>query len=62
MIYVDLTTRFYSQDAIKKVAELRKKGVNITDLFYSAVMTADIEKLLEIQKVKRELKRFRAGM
>ena len=59
MIYVDLTTRFYSQDAIKKVSELRKNGVNITDLFYSAVMTADIEKLLEIQKVKRELKRFK---
>ena len=45
MIYVDLSVRFYGDEAIDKVNALRFSGVNMTDLFYSAVMTADIEKL-----------------
>lgn len=52
MIYVDLSVRFYGDEAIDKVNALRFSGVNMTDLFYSAVMTADIEKLLEEQRAK----------
>lgn len=55
MLYVDLSVRFYGEEAINRVKELRFSGLNMTDLFYSAVMTADIEKLLEKQKAKREL-------
>lgn len=55
MLYVDLSVRFYGEEAINRVNELRFSGVNMTDLFYSSVMTADIEKLLEEQKAKREL-------
>ncbi len=53
LLYVDLTTRFYDQEAIEKINKLRFSGVNMTDLFYSAVMTADIEKLLEEQRTKK---------
>lgn len=53
LLYVDLTTRFYGQKAIEKINKLRFSGVNMTDLFYSAVMNADIKKLLEEQRAKK---------
>ena len=52
MMYVDLTTRYYDQKVIKKINQLRSNGVDMTELFKTAIMTADIEKLLEEQKAK----------
>ena len=52
MMYVDLTTRYYDQKVIKKINQLRFNGVDMTELFKTAIMTADIEKLLEKQRAK----------
>jgi excinuclease UvrABC helicase subunit UvrB len=51
-MYVDLTTRYYDQKVIKKINQLRFNGVDMTELFKTAIMTADIEKLLEKQRAK----------
>jgi excinuclease UvrABC helicase subunit UvrB len=51
-MYVDLTTRYYDQKVIKKINQLRFNGVDMTELFKTAIMTADIEKLLEEQRAK----------
>jgi excinuclease UvrABC helicase subunit UvrB len=53
MLYVDLTTRYYDQKIIKKINQLRFNGVDMTELFKTAIMTADIEKLLQAQKKPR---------
>ena len=52
MMYVDLTTRYYDQKVIKKINQLRFNGVDMTELFKTAIMTADVEKLLEEQRAK----------
>ena len=53
MMYVDLTTRYYDQKVIKKINQLRFNGVDMTELFKTAIMAADIEKLLEEQKTRK---------
>jgi hypothetical protein len=50
MMYVDLTTRYYDQKVIKKINQLRFNGVDMTELFKTAIMTADIEKLISTKK------------
>ena len=52
MMYVDLTTRYYDQKVIKKINQLRFNGVDMTELFKTAIMNADVEKLLEEQRAK----------
>ena len=55
-MYRELVIRAYGEEAIKKVDKLRKSGVDMTDLIMSAIMTADIKKVLRQQKAKqREL-------
>lgn len=46
-MYREIVVRAYGEEAIKKVDDLRKSGIDMTDLIMSAIMTADIEKLLE---------------
>lgn len=51
-MYREIVVRAYGEEAIKKVDDLRKSGIDMTDLIMSAIMTADIEALLE-EKRKR---------
>lgn len=51
-MYREIVVRAYGEEAIKKVDKLRKSGIDMTDLIMSAIMTADIEALLE-EKRKR---------
>lgn len=46
-MYREIVVRAYGEEAIKKVDDLRKSGIDMTDLIMSAIMTADIEKILE---------------
>ena len=49
-MYRELVVRAYGEEAIKKIDQLRKSGINMTELVLSAVMLADIEKLREEKK------------
>ena len=46
-MYRELVIRAYGDEAIGKIDQLRRSGINITELVLSAVMLADIEKLRE---------------
>jgi hypothetical protein len=50
-MYRELVVKAYGEEAIK-IDQLRKSGINMTELVLSAVMLADIEKLRE-EKIKR---------
>lgn len=50
-MYREIVVRAYGEEAIK-VDNLRRSGIDMTDLIMSAIMTADIEALLE-EKRKR---------
>lgn len=52
-MYRELVIRAYGDEAIKKIGQLRRAGVNITELVLSAVMLADVKEVLKQQKVKR---------
>ena len=43
-MYREIVVRVYGQDAIEKVDDLRKAGIDFTDLVHSAVMAFDVEK------------------
>ena len=51
-MYRELVVRAYGEEAIKKIDLLRQSGINMTELILSAVMLADIEKLIK-EKRKR---------
>lgn len=51
-MYRELVVRAYGEEAIKKIDQLRRSGINMTELVLSAVMLTDIEKLRE-EKRKR---------
>lgn len=46
-MYREIVVRAYGEEAIKKIDQLRQSGINLTELVLSAVMLADIKKLLE---------------
>lgn len=52
-MYRELVIRAYGDEAIKKIGQLRRAGVNITELVLSAVMLADVKEVLKQQKAKR---------
>jgi hypothetical protein len=54
-MYRELVIRAYGDDEIKKIDLIRNSGINMTDLILSLVMTADLEKVREKQRAKREL-------
>ena len=51
-MYRELVIKAFGKEEINKIDQLRRAGINLTELVLSAVMLADIEKLRE-EKRKR---------
>lgn len=49
-MYRELVVRAYSDEAIKKIDKIRKSGIDMTDLVIDAIMSVDIEYLLQEKK------------
>ena len=50
-MYREIVIKAFGKEEIKKIDQLRKAGIDMTDLVLAAVMSADIDELLR----KREL-------
>ena len=46
-MYRELVIKAFGEEEIKKIDQLRRVGIDMTDLVLAAVMSADIDKLLE---------------
>ena len=49
-MYRELVVRAYGNEAIKKIDKIRKSGIDMTDLVIDAIMSVDIEYLLQEKK------------
>lgn len=45
-MYRELVVKAFGEDEIKKIDQLRRAGIDMTDLVLAAVMSADIDELL----------------
>ena len=52
-MYRELVVKAYGKKAIKRIDQLRKSGVDMTDLILSSIMIGDIKEILKHQKEKR---------
>ena len=46
-MYREIVIKAFGEEEIKKIDQLRRAGIDMTDLVLTAVMSADIDKLLE---------------
>ena len=49
-MYREIVVRAYGNEAIKKIDKIRKSGIDMTDLVIDAIMSVDIEYLLQEKK------------
>ena len=54
-MYRELVIKAFGEDEINKIDQLRRAGIDMTDLIMSAIMLADIKEVLKKQRAKREL-------
>ena len=54
-MYRELVIKAFGKEEINKIDLIRNSGINMTDLILSLIMTADLEKVKEEQRAKREL-------
>lgn len=45
-MYREIVIKAFEKEEIKKIDQLRRAGIDMTDLVLAAVMSADIDKLL----------------
>lgn len=46
-MYREIVIKAFGKEEINKIDQLRRAGIDMTDLVLAAVMSADIDKLLE---------------